>query len=47
MLDECELDTLEYKFAADILPIPVDQRYGVEDMKYLVEVIKSVSTEGA
>ena len=30
----------------DILPIPVDQRYGFEDMEYLVEVIKSVSTEG-
>ena len=47
VLDECEPDTLEYKFAADILPIPVDQRYGVEDMEYLVEVIRSVSTEGA
>ena len=46
VLDDCEPDTLEYKFAADILPIPVDQRYGVEDMEYLVEVIKSVSTEG-
>ncbi|WP_456104225.1 hypothetical protein [Phascolarctobacterium succinatutens] len=31
VLDECELDTLEYKFAAYILPIPVDQRYGVEE----------------
>lgn len=46
VLEECEPDTLEYKFAADILPIPVDQRYGVEDMEYLVEVIRSVSTEG-
>lgn len=39
VLDECKSDTLEYKFAADILPIPVDQRYGIEDMEYLVEVI--------
>lgn len=46
VLEECEPDTLEYKFAADILPIPVDQRYGVKDMEYLVEVIRSVSTEG-
>lgn len=46
VLEECEPDTLEYKFAADILPIPVDQRYGIEDMEYLVEVIRSVSTEG-
>lgn len=46
VLEECEPGTLEYKFAADILPIPVDQRYGVEDMEYLVGVIRSVSTEG-
>ena len=39
VLEECEPGTLEYKFAADILPIPVDQRYGVEDMEYLVNVI--------
>lgn len=46
VLEECEPDALEYKFAAEILPIPVDQRYGIEDMEYLVEVIRSVSTEG-
>lgn len=39
VLEECESDTLEYKFAAEILPIPVDQRYGIEDMEYLVNVI--------
>lgn len=42
VLEECPLDSLEYHFAADILPIPVDQRYGREDMRYLVEVIKHV-----
>ena len=47
VLEECKPDTLEYKLAADILPIPVDQRYGIEDMKYLAEVIKNVSTERA
>ena len=46
VLEECKPDTLEYKFAAEILPIPVDQRYGFKDMEYLVEVIRSVSTEG-
>lgn len=40
VLEECEPDTLEYKFAADILPIPVDQRYGVEDMEYICKYIK-------
>ena len=47
VLDECEPDTLEYKFAADILPIPVDQRYGVEDMEYLAEVIKMEGNYGS
>lgn len=47
VLKDCAPGTLEYKFAADILPLPVDQRYGAEDMKYLAEVIKNVSAEGA
>ena len=46
VLKECPADSLEYHYAADILPIPVDQRYGIEDMKYLVEVINRVSSEG-
>ena len=39
VLEECKPDTLEYKFAADILPIPVDQRYGIEDMEYMCNLI--------
>ena len=31
--------------AADILPIPIDQRYGKEDMRCLVDTIKRVSYE--
>ena len=42
VLEECPEGSLEYHYAADILPIPVDQRYGIEDMKYLVESIKHV-----
>lgn len=45
VLEECLSNSLEYHYAADILPIPVDQRYEIEDMKYLVEVIKVVSSE--
>lgn len=40
VLEKCPEDSLEYHYAADILPIPVDQRYGIEDMKYLMGVIK-------
>lgn len=37
VMDECDPNSLEYRYAADILPIPVDQRYGKEDMRYIVE----------
>lgn len=47
VMEECPSNSLEYHYAVDILPIPVDQRYGIEDMNYLVEVIKSVSSERA
>lgn len=45
VVEECTSNSLEYRYAADILPIPVDQRYGIEDMKYLVEVIECVLFE--
>lgn len=45
VLEECPIESLEYHYAADILPLPIDQRYEIEDMKYLVEVIKRVSFE--
>lgn len=37
----CSEDELEYDMAMNILPIPVDQRYQVEDMEYIVNVITS------
>lgn len=40
VLKECPSNSLEYHFAANILPIPVDQRYSIRDMKHLVEAIK-------
>lgn len=36
----CEENELEYDIANNILPIPVDQRYGIEDMEYIVEEIR-------
>ena len=40
VLEWCKEDELEYKLAAQIIPLPVDQRYGVEAMKRIVEIIK-------
>lgn len=36
----CETNETEYAMAEGILPLPIDQRYGVEDMQYLSEAIK-------
>lgn len=47
VLRECSPDSLEYTYAADILPLPVDQRYDKNDMKYIVEVIKDVLSKRA
>lgn len=35
----CERDCLEYKLSGHLLPLPVDQRYGKEDMQYIAEII--------
>lgn len=40
----CEENEFEYDMAKNILPIPVDQRYGMRDMEYIVqEIIKCIS----
>lgn len=40
VLDECPEESIEYQYAANILPLPCDQRYGIEDMAYLVEMVR-------
>lgn len=41
--EDCNDDEIECKFALDILPLPVDQRYTKSDMKYLVEKIIKIA----
>lgn len=36
----CKEDSLEYQFAMHILPLPVDQRYTLEDMKYICDSVE-------
>ena len=33
-------DSLEFDYAANILPLPCDQRYSPEDMDIVAEVLK-------
>ena len=41
----CEKSEIEYYMAENILPLPIDQRYGAEDMKTIVETFNSVNRE--
>jgi len=37
-------NSLEYKMAENILPLPIDQRYGIDEMEYIVqEVLKCIN----
>lgn len=40
VFDLCGENELEYDMAKNILPLPIDQRYGVEDMKYIAGEIQ-------
>lgn len=42
VLQECPEDSIAYRYAANILPLPVDQRYNLEDMKYIVEELMDI-----
>lgn len=39
VVKENSSETLEYKFAKNILPIPCDQRYTIKEMKYIIQNI--------
>lgn len=40
VFEVCEENSLEYDLAENILPLPVDQRYGKKEMKKVVEAIQ-------
>ena len=42
VVEEANPNTWDYKMAAEVLPLPVDQRYNYKDMKYLVAVISKL-----
>ena len=39
VLERCAPDSLEYQFASNILPLPVDQRYSVSDMDVICDAV--------
>lgn len=45
VLQQLQETAVEYQLAADILPLPVDQRYGAEEMQYLAEQVQKMQEE--
>lgn len=45
VFDVAGSDTIEYKMAKNILPLPIDQRYGIDDMNYMVDIINDLLEE--
>lgn len=41
VLEWCRNDELEYKFATQIIPLPIDQRYGKMEIDKMIEILKS------
>ena len=37
VLEQCPSDSVAYRYSKDILPLPVDQRYGVDDMDIVAQ----------
>lgn len=40
VLENCEKTSLEYKYANNILPLIIDQRYGIEEMSYIIKEVR-------
>lgn len=40
VLNWCKEDTVEHRLAKYILPLPIDQRYSIEDMDFIINIIK-------
>lgn len=43
VIDECVEGTTDHMLAANIIPLPVDQRYDDEDMEYVAEMVISMN----
>ena len=44
LLKSCNTNSFAYMFAIDILPLPCDQRYGVEEMQYILQKLSECSS---
>lgn len=40
VLEWCNSNTLEYELAKNLIPLPIDQRYGLEEMNQIINILK-------
>lgn len=40
VLDKCDARSNEYNLAENMIPLPIDQRYGSEEMEYIIDALK-------
>ena len=40
VLEWCKKEDIEFKFTNQIMPLPIDQRYGKDDMEWILRIIK-------
>jgi len=45
VFDWCDTESVEYQLAKHIIALPIDQRYGSEEMEYIMKVINNLSAE--
>lgn len=41
VMEECAEGTVENEYASNILPIPIDQRYSLQNMEMMCEIIEN------
>ncbi|MBO1626024.1 hypothetical protein [Bacillus arachidis] len=42
VLDYTEKDWFEHQLTRYLVPLPIDQRYGIDDMKYIIQTLKKI-----
>lgn len=40
---QCKNNSIEYDFAKKVVSLPIDQRYNIEDMQYIINVIQNIN----
>lgn len=45
VIEQCSKDDIAYDMANNIVPLPVDQRYSIDEMKYIYDILRSIMVE--